>query len=287
MSGSFSIRRIRFTNPICYRPCHRHGFAHVYGLCISAASQPWYTNTMTLALHPVPMRTDNYAWLVSDTESDLRAIIDPCEEQPALEALRQSGGHLALILLTHHHDDHIAAAAALRERTGALIAGAAADADRLPRLDHTLHEGNRLPFGTLAEFQVINTPGHTRGHISYFMPQGPFLFCGDTLFSLGCGRLFEGTPEDMFKSLRKIATLPADTLIACGHEYTSANARFALHVDPDNAVLQRRTADVTRMRASGQPSLPVTLAQELATNPFLRASNPHALGELRQMKDRF
>ena len=182
---------------------------------------------MTLSALTVPMLSDNYAWLLRDDATGALAFVDPADAEAGAAAVEAHGGKLDLILLTHHHDDHIAGADALRSRYGARIVGAAADAHRLPRLDIAVAEGDRVAFSTY-EGQVIDTPGHTVGHISYFFPDGPFLFCGDTMFSLGCGRMFEGTAEQFFNSFRKIAALPPQTLICCGHEYTQSNARFAL-----------------------------------------------------------
>jgi hydroxyacylglutathione hydrolase len=232
------------------------------------------------------MLSDNYAWLLRDDATGALAFVDPADAEAGARAVDAMGGKLDLILLTHHHDDHIAGADALRSRYGARIVGAAADAHRLPRLDITVAEGDRVAFSTY-EGEVIDTPGHTVGHISYFFPAGPILFCGDTLFSLGCGRMFEGTAEQFFASFRKIAGLPPQTLICCGHEYTQSNARFALSVDPDNTLLQAKAAEVDRLRAAGQQTLPVRLADELPVNPYFLAKDAPGFGRLRSMKDSF
>ncbi|PYD60873.1 hydroxyacylglutathione hydrolase [Novacetimonas maltaceti] len=241
---------------------------------------------MALFIQPVPILQDNYAWFLRDGESGACGIVDPAEEGPIVAAITAHGGRLDRIFLTHHHVDHVAATDALRTRYGAQVIGAAADARRLPRLDIAVGDGDRVMLGT-AEAVVIDTPGHTIGHVSYFFPATPALFCGDTLFSMGCGRLFEGTARDMFDSLRKIAALPDETLICCGHEYTLSNARFALHVDPANAAVARRMREVEALRARGRPTLPVTLAEERRTNPFLRAPDVATLAKLRQEKDAF
>ncbi len=233
---------------------------------------------------PVPILKDNYAWLLRDSGAGALALVDPAEADPLIAAIEARGGRLDLILLTHHHADHVAATEALRARFGCPVAGAGADAHRLPRLDHALDEGEEVALGA-ARGRVIATPGHTRGHIAWFFADGAVLACGDTLFSLGCGRLFEGTAAEMFASLAKLAALPGETLVCCGHEYTLANARFARAVDPDNAVLLARIGEVERLRAAGLPSVPTTLAVERATNPFLRAADAQALGELRARKD--
>jgi hydroxyacylglutathione hydrolase len=245
---------------------------------------------MTLTALTVPMLSDNYAWILRDDATGSLAFVDPADAEAGAAVIEAIGGKLDLILLTHHHDDHIAGADALRRRYGAKIVGAAADAHRLPPLDTAVTEGDRVTFSTY-EGQVIDTPGHTVGHISFFFPNlspgDPILFCGDTMFSLGCGRMFEGTAEQFFASFHKIAALPPQTLICCGHEYTQSNARFALSVDPDNTLLQAKAAQVDRMRAAGQQTLPVRLADELPVNPYLLAKDAPSFGRLRSMKDSF
>jgi hydroxyacylglutathione hydrolase len=241
---------------------------------------------MTLTVLTVPMLSDNYAWLLRDDATGALAFIDPADAEAAAAAIEAHGGKLDLILLTHHHDDHIAGAERLRTRYGAKIVGAAADEHRLPRLDLSVTEGDTVDFAG-SEAQVIETPGHTVGHISYFFPGGPLLFCGDTMFSLGCGRMFEGTAEQFFASFRKIAKLPPATMIYCGHEYTQSNARFALSVDPDNAALRRKAAEVDAKRARGEQTVPMMLEEELLVNPYLRAPDAGSFGRLRSMKDSF
>ena len=244
---------------------------------------------MTLAIEPIPILSDNYAWLLRDRDSVAFAIVDPAEEAPvlaAIEAETRAGGRLALILLTHHHDDHIAAADALRTRTGASIVGAAADRHRLPRLDQAVQAGDKVQLGN-STAEVIETPGHTRGHISYFFAQTPALFCGDTLFSLGCGRLLEGSAAEMYDSLARLAALPDDTLVCCGHEYTASNARFALAALPENAKLAEQAASIARQRAAGMPTVPVRLGLERETNPFLLARDLADFTRLRSWKDGF
>lgn len=241
---------------------------------------------MTITAQPVPILSDNYAWLLRDSATGATAIVDPADPKPIIAALEQAGGRLDLILLTHHHADHIAGTDAVRARFGAKVVGAAADARRLPRLDTALREGDTVKLGS-GEARVIETPGHTRGQINYFFPDGEILLSGDTLFSLGCGRLLEGSAEEMFASLRKLAALPPGTKLCCGHEYTESNARFALHVDPDNAALQARAAQARQQRAAGQPTLPSLLRDELAANPFLRAPDVARFAELRTQKDKF
>ncbi|MBV9756051.1 MAG: hydroxyacylglutathione hydrolase [Alphaproteobacteria bacterium] len=244
---------------------------------------------MTVSVEPVAILSDNYAWLLRDGATGAVAIVDPAEAGPIEAAIDRAGGRLDLILLTHHHADHVGATDPIRARYGAPVVGAAADAHRLPRLDRAVAEGDTVALGDSVA-RVIDTPGHTRGHIAYFFAEGeagPVLLCGDTLFSLGCGRLIEGTAQEMFASLRKLAALPPDTLVCCGHEYTAANARFALSADPANAALQARAERVKALRAAGTPTLPSRLADELAENPFLRAPDAARFADLRARKDRF
>ncbi len=241
---------------------------------------------MTMTAHAIPILSDNYCWLLHDASAGFSAIVDPAEEAPVVDAVEAAGGKLDLILLTHHHDDHIAAVEPIRDRYGAKVVGAASDARRLPRLDASVQEGDSVPLGNAAA-RVIDTPGHTVGHISYFIEPSAILLCGDTLFSLGCGRLLEGTAAQMFASLRKLAVLPVETLVCCGHEYTQSNARFALMEEPDNAALRRRAAEVDQARKAGQATVPSRLAAELAENPFLHATDAAALGAMRARKDRF
>lgn len=241
---------------------------------------------MTVTAQPVPILKDNYAWLLKDSETGATAIVDPAEGPPIIAALEKAGGRLDMILLTHHHADHIAATDEVRARFNCPVVGAAADAHRLPKLDRAVKEGDAVKLGN-ATAQVIETPGHTRGQINFFFPDGPILLSGDTLFSLGCGRLIEGTAEEMFHSLRKLAALPGDTKVCCGHEYTESNARFALHIDPDNAALKARTADAQRQRAAGQPTVPSLLSEELKANPFLTAPDVASFADARARKDKF
>ena len=241
---------------------------------------------MTLSAHAVPILSDNYAWLLRDEATGMTAFVDPADADACIAAIDAAGGRLDMVLLTHHHGDHVAGTDAVRARYGCPVVGAAADAHRLPRLDRAVGEGDTVALGE-SELTVIDTPGHTLGHIAFFGGGNHVLICGDTLFSLGCGRLLEGTAANMYASLRKFAVLPADTLVCCGHEYTQSNARFALHVDPDNAALRARAAQVDRLRADGQPTIPSRLAGELAENPFLRAPDVATLASLRSQKDNF
>lgn len=241
---------------------------------------------MPVTAEPVPILSDNYAWLLRDSATGATAIVDPAEPKPIIAALEKAGGRLDLIILTHHHDDHIAGTDEVRARFKCPVVGAAADAHRLPRLDQQVKEGDSIKLGN-ATARVIETPGHTRGQINFFFPDGGILLSGDTLFSLGCGRLIEGTAEEMFNSLKKLSALPGGTKVCCGHEYTESNARFALHVDGGNQALIKRAEQVKQQRAAGQPTVPSMMSDELAANPFLRAPDAASFAKLRAQKDTF
>jgi hydroxyacylglutathione hydrolase len=221
---------------------------------------------LVLHLIPLPALADNYIWLLHDDEGHA-LVVDPGEADVVEQVLMSRGLQLRAILLTHHHHDHLGGVAALLDKHDVVVY-APVDA-RIPIETRQVHDGDRIEQALPSlDFQVIHIPGHTLSHIAYF--GAGILFCGDTLFSLGCGRLFEGTPAQMLASLDRLATLPGDTLICGGHEYTEANGRFAHGIEPDNADLHRRQMEVAQLRAQGEPSLPVTLASELASNPFLR-----------------
>lgn len=255
---------------------------------------------MPLEIALVPCLKDNYAWLAHDAATGATAVVDVPEAPPVMRALAARGWHASHILITHHHDDHIAGVEALAAATGARVIGAAADAHRLPPLDEAVAPGDTVRIGMDAG-RVLDVPGHTIGHIAFHFPASRAAFTADSLMSCGCGRLFEGTADQMWASLLQFMAMPPDTLICSGHEYTLANIRFALSVDPDNPALQQRATAAEALRARGLPTLPVTLAEELATNPFLRAANPafraalgladldaaQAFAHLRKLKDRF
>jgi hydroxyacylglutathione hydrolase len=238
------------------------------------------------ALIQLPVLKDNYIYLLRDHAAEVTLAVDPAAAAPVLEALAARGWGLDALLITHHHGDHIGGNRELKQRTGCRIFGYAPDAARIPGLDAPLEDGAEASLGTLT-LRLIAVPGHTLGHVAYFIPQIPLLFCGDTIFSLGCGRLFEGTPEQMFASLRRLAELPDETLLCPAHEYTEANARFALSVMPEHKALQARVAEVAALRRACLPTVPVPLAREKATNPFLRAASVEAFADLRRRKDDF
>jgi hydroxyacylglutathione hydrolase len=223
-----------------------------------------------LDIHQFPCLKDNYGVLIRDADSDVTASIDAPDAAAVEQALEDKGWRLTHIFTTHHHNDHTGGNLALKEATGCTIVGPRGEAARIPGIDQAVGEGDEVAFGQFP-LQVIETPGHTLGHISYHIPRASVAFVGDTLFTLGCGRVFEGSYEMMWGSLKKLVRLPAKTKIYCGHEYTLANARFALIVDPGNVALQRRVAEFEALRAEGQPTVPTQLSDELDTNPFLRA----------------
>lgn len=233
---------------------------------------------MTLELVTVPCLADNYAYLIHDPASGDTAVVDVPEAGPILQALNDRGWRLSQILITHHHDDHIAGVADLVAATGARTLGALADAHRLPPLDDALTEASHPKIGAHV-VQVIDVPGHTVGHIAFHIPAARMAFTADSLMAAGCGRLFEGTPDQMWGSLQRLAALPADTLICSGHEYTTSNIRFALSLEPDNPALILRRDRVEEARRHGRATVPSLLSEELDTNPFLRAGLP-------QMKSR-
>ncbi|HYG85719.1 MAG TPA: hydroxyacylglutathione hydrolase [Azospirillum sp.] len=251
-------------------------------------------------IHLVPAFNDNYIYLLHDAERGTVGVVDPGDAAPVTAALEQRGWRLTHIFNTHHHADHIGGNHALKQRYGCPVIGARADAARIQDMDTPLDEGETVSFGSHTA-RVIAIPGHTSGHIAFHFADAKAVFCGDTLFALGCGRLFEGTPAQMWDSLRKLRALPDDTRVYCGHEYTLSNARFAVTVDPDNRTLAARAGEVKALRSRGEPTIPSTIGLEKRTNPFLRADDPAvqaAVGmagtdpvavfaEIRGRKDRF
>jgi hydroxyacylglutathione hydrolase len=226
-----------------------------------------------LAIRQIPALRDNYVWLVRDPDSGATAAVDPSQAAPVFAMLAETGWRLTHILNTHHHVDHTGGNAELKQATGCTIVGPRADRERIPLIDVAVGEGDTYALGG-ALARVFDVPGHTRGHIAFHFPDSAALFCGDTLFLMGCGRLFEGTPAQMWNSLGKLKALPPETRVYCGHEYTQANARFALAVEPQNQALIERARAVDALRAAGRTTVPGTLAEEVATNPFLRADLP-------------
>ena len=232
-----------------------------------------------LEIHQIPVLNDNYLYLFKDPDSGLVGIVDPAVAGPVLDKLDELGWKLTHIINTHHHMDHTGANLELKEKTGCTIVGAKKDAARIPGMDIGVEDGDIFEFGS-QKAQVFEVPGHTVGHIAYWFEESDALFCGDTLFALGCGRLFEGTPAQMWSSLGKFRKLPDRTKVYCAHEYTEANARFAVSVDPKNMALQSRFAEIRKLREKHLPTVPSTLGEEKATNPFLRADDPGLQAEL-------
>ncbi len=255
---------------------------------------------MALIIEQFPARSDNFAVLIHDTASGLTAAIDAPEEAPIRAKLEEKGWRLDHIFVTHHHGDHTEGIAGLKASFDATVTGPAAEAETIPGIDKMVSEGDTISFGEI-ELRVLETPGHTSGHITFWLPSELVAFVGDTLFAIGCGRVIEGTMPMMWASLEKLLALPDDTRVYCGHEYTQANARFALTIEPDNADLVARAREVDALRAAGKPTLPTTMALEKATNPFLRVGEPgiratlgmedasaaDVFGEIRRRKDNF
>lgn len=254
----------------------------------------------SLEIKLIPCLSDNYAVLAHYAEENVTMLVDAPEEAPIKAALEETGWSLTHILITHHHHDHVGALEAIKASTGATVYGPAMSKDSVKGIDEGISDGEEFSFGDITVY-ALATPGHTLDHISFWLPDAQLAFTGDTLFALGCGRVFEGTLKDMWFSVDKLAKLPAETTIYCGHEYTEANAKFCLSIEPDNELLLQRVQDITELRAKGLPTVPTTVLYELSTNVFIRANNPEikeALGmagapdwevfaEIRKRKDNF
>jgi hydroxyacylglutathione hydrolase len=230
--------------------------------------------------------SDNYIWLLHDADSGETVVIDPAEAPPVLTEADRRGWRIGQIWNTHWHRDHTGGNAAIKAATGCTITGPAAEADKIPTLDRTVDEGDHVSFGSHAAL-VMAVPAHTAGHIAYHLADAGMAFVGDTMFAMGCGRLFEGTADQMWRNLQRLATLPPETQIYCAHEYTESNGRFALLAEPDNEAIAGRMAAVSAARAQGEATVPTTIALERATNPFVRAGDAATLARLRQAKDSF
>jgi hydroxyacylglutathione hydrolase len=249
---------------------------------------------MALRVERIPTWKDNYTYLLVCEATREAAVVDAPEVEPVVKRVDALGVRVAKVLSTHHHPDHSMANPELAKRYGAPVYGHASDCDRLPGFSHGLEEGDSVTVGR-ERANVLFIPAHTRGHIAYVFEGA--VFCGDTLFAAGCGRLFEGTPEMMYQAMRKLGGLPDETRVYCGHEYTESNLRFAAHVEPDNAEVTRALERARARRAHAAPdwhdatpdemTVPSTIADEHATNPFMRARSPAELGERRAAKDRF
>ena len=238
-----------------------------------------------LTVSAVPVLTDNYVWMIHDTETGQTAAVDPSVAEPVLEAAAASGMKITQVLNTHWHPDHTGGNKGIKAATGCSIT-APAEAQRVSEVDRIVAEGDQVTVAG-ARAVVWDIPAHTAGHIAYYFEEERMIFVGDTMFAMGCGRLFEGTAEQMYANLRRIAALPDDVRIYCGHEYTLANARFAAHVEPGNIAIAERMARVEAQRNAAELTLPTTVREELATNPFVRAPDVEEFARLRRDKDSF
>lgn len=234
----------------------------------------------------VPAFADNYLWLVHDPASGETAVVDPGDAAPVLARADELGWRIGQVWNTHWHPDHTGGNQAVVDATGATLSAPAAEAGRITAVDNALKDGDAVRLGTHVG-EVWEVPGHTAGHIAFVFRGAGIAFVGDTMFAMGCGRLFEGTPAQMFASFARLGELPDETLVYCAHEYTLSNARFAAAVEPDNSAIAERLTAVERMRDAEEPTVPTTIAAERATNPFLRADNAAQFADLRAAKDRF
>jgi hydroxyacylglutathione hydrolase len=239
---------------------------------------------MSLEVIRIPVLSDNYVWLVHEHASGETMVVDPAVAEPVLAKAEARGWKITQIWNTHWHPDHTGGNVAIKEATGCMITGPAAEFERIPTLDVLVRGGDVVRFGD-SSARVIDVPAHTVGHIAFHFADEQIAFVGDTLFAMGCGRLFEGTAEQMFSNMRKLEALGDTTDIYCAHEYTLSNGRFALTVEPDNPALIARMAEVTAMRERDEPTVPTTIALERATNPFMRAASVEQLAERRAAKD--
>ncbi len=234
----------------------------------------------------IPALSDNYIWLAHDEASGQTIVVDPAQAEPVLAAAEARGWTIDAIWNTHWHPDHTGGNAAIKEATGCTVIAPAAEAAKIPTADRLVAEGDVVTLGNHAA-NVLEVPAHTAGHIAYYLPEDATVFVGDTLFAMGCGRLFEGTAEQMFVNMQRLAALPGETTVYCAHEYTQSNGRYALVAEPDNQALAERMMQVDTMRAQGLPTVPTTIELERATNPFMRAESVEQLAERRAAKDSF
>ena len=232
----------------------------------------------------IAVLSDNYVWLAHDPESGDTAVVDPAVAEPVLAEADRRGWRISQIWNTHWHPDHTGGNEAIKRATGAVVTAPSAEAERIPTMDRGVAEGDRVKLGAVTA-TILEVPAHTAGHIAYHLPSEGLIFVGDTMFAMGCGRLFEGTAEQMFANMRKLGTLDDATRVYCAHEYTLSNARFAVTVDPGNEALAARLAAVETARAAGEATVPTSIGEERATNPFLRAPDAAELARIRALKD--
>lgn len=241
---------------------------------------------MTIEIVRIPVLSDNYVWLLHDEASGETAVVDPSVAEPVLAEAARRGWTIGQIWNTHWHGDHIDGNEGIKAATGATVSGPAAEAGKIPTLDVPLREGDHVRIGAV-DGTVMEVPAHTAGHIAIHLPAEQAVFVGDTLFPMGCGRLFEGTPEQMFANMERLAALPPETRAYCAHEYTQSNGRYALVAEPDNAAIRTRMEAVDAARAAGEATVPTTIGLERATNPFMRAGSVEELARRRAAKDVF
>lgn len=234
----------------------------------------------------IPALSDNYIWLAHDSNSGETAVVDPAEAEPVLAEADRRGWRISQIWNTHWHPDHTGGNEAIKRATGAVVTAPSAEAERIPTMDRGVREGDKVTLGDV-EATVLEVPAHTAGHIAFHLPSESAIFVGDTLFAMGCGRLFEGTADQMHSNLQRLAALPPETSVYCAHEYTLSNGRYALVAEPENEALKDRMRQIEAARAAGEATVPTTIGLERATNPFVRARSVEQFAERRKAKDAF
>ncbi|CAI3924641.1 Glyoxylase or a related metal-dependent hydrolase [Commensalibacter communis] len=242
---------------------------------------------MSIIIEPISFYESNYAWIMIDEKSKNAIVVDPGDAKPVLKYLEEKQLSLQAILITHFHDDHIGGIAELKSKYSCKIYAPLKEINKIPNIDQTVKDGDIISLEAMGQAEIIETPGHTLGSICYYLPNLKVIFTGDTMFSMGCGRLFEGTPQQMYNSFGKLKNLPEDTLVYCAHEYTADNGRFAISVIPESIALKNRVEQVKKLRSQYLPTLPISLLDEKRTNPFLLAKNVDEFTAFRKAKDHF